>query len=110
LAVGCSHFALLHLEYLDVRVHRHGVGEILVMVGSDPACSQVWRGMQYRRSQKEIISYLIVLHSVRGLVWMMFTHPVLSFKFRMADSYALYTAVNYTLLYTFHCYIHEVFI
>jgi hypothetical protein len=27
---------------------------------------------------------------------------------RMADYYALYTTVHYTILYTFHCYIHEI--
>jgi hypothetical protein len=49
--------------------------------------------MQCRRSQKEIISCLIVLHSVGGLVSMVFTHPMLSFKCRMADYYALYTLI-----------------
>jgi hypothetical protein len=57
--------------------------------------------MQYRRSQKEIISYLIVLYSVGGLVSMMFTHPMLSFKRRMVDYYSLYTTVHSTLLHTF---------
>jgi hypothetical protein len=65
--------------------------------------------MRYRRSQKEITSNLIVLHSVAGLVSLMFTHPMLSFKCRMADYYALYTTVHYTLLYTFDLYIHEEF-
>jgi hypothetical protein len=41
-----------------------------------------------------------------GLVSMIFTHLMLSFKCRMADCYALYTTVHYTLLHTFHCYIH----
>jgi hypothetical protein len=36
------------LEYLDVTVLRRGVGEVLVVVGRTPACSQVWRGMQYK--------------------------------------------------------------
>jgi hypothetical protein len=36
-----------------------------------------------------------------GLVSLMVTHPMLSFKCRMADYHALYT---------FHCYIHEQFI
>jgi hypothetical protein len=59
-------------------------------------------GMQYRRSQKEIISYLIVLHSVGGLVSMMFTHPMLSFKCRMTDCYALYTVVYMKSLFTYY--------
>jgi hypothetical protein len=67
-------------------------------------------GMQYRRFEEGIISYLIVLHSVGGLVSMMFTHPMLNFNCQVADYYALYTIVHYTLLYTFHCYIHEEFI
>jgi hypothetical protein len=67
-------------------------------------------GMEYMRSQKEIISYLIVLHSVGGLVSMMFTHPMLSVKFQMTDYCALHTTVHYTLLYTFHYYIHEEFV
>jgi hypothetical protein len=52
------------LEYLDPTVLRRGVGEVLVVAGRTPACWEVRRGMQYRHSQKEIISYLIVLHSV----------------------------------------------
>jgi hypothetical protein len=36
------------LEYLDVTVLRHGVGEVRVVVGRAPACWQVWRGMQYK--------------------------------------------------------------
>jgi hypothetical protein len=39
------------LEYLDVTVLRRGVGEVQVVAGRAPACWQVWRGMQYRRSQ-----------------------------------------------------------
>jgi hypothetical protein len=39
------------LEYLDVTVLRRGVGEVRAVVGRAPACWQVWRGMQYRRSQ-----------------------------------------------------------
>jgi hypothetical protein len=66
--------------------------------------------MQYRRSQKEIISYLFVLQCVGGLVSIMFMDPMLTFMCRMADYYALYTTAHYTLLYTFHCYIHEKFI
>jgi hypothetical protein len=66
--------------------------------------------MQYRHSQKEIISYLIVLPSVGDLVSMMFTHPMLSLNRTMFDYYALYTTVHYALLYTIHCYIHEEFI
>jgi hypothetical protein len=62
----------------------------------------VWRGMQYRRSQKEIISYLIVLHNVGGLVSMMFTHSMLSFKCRMADYYALYTVIYMKSLFTYY--------
>jgi hypothetical protein len=57
-----------------------------------------------------IISYIIVLHIVGGLVSKMFTHPMLSFKFRMADYYALYNTVHYNLLYHIHCYLHEEFI
>jgi hypothetical protein len=49
--------------YLEVTVLRREVGEVLVVAGRAPVYWQVWRGMQYRRSQKEIISYLIVLHS-----------------------------------------------
>jgi hypothetical protein len=41
----------VQLEYLDVRVLRRGVGEIRVVMRRAPACWQVWRGMQYRRSQ-----------------------------------------------------------
>jgi hypothetical protein len=36
------------LEYLDVIVFRRGVGEVRVVAGRAPACSQVWRGMQYK--------------------------------------------------------------
>jgi hypothetical protein len=39
------------LEYLDVTVLRRGVGEVRVVAGRAPTCWQVWRGMQYRRSQ-----------------------------------------------------------
>jgi hypothetical protein len=46
------------------------------------------------------ISYLIVLHSVGGVVLMMFTHLMLRFKCRMADYYALYTTVHYYTLST----------
>jgi hypothetical protein len=87
----------LQLGYLDVTVLRHEVGEVLLVVGTAPACRQVWRGMQYRHSQKEISSYLIVSLSVGGLV-SMFTLPILSFKCRIEDYYALYTTVHYTLL------------
>jgi hypothetical protein len=38
------------LEYLDVTVLRRGVGEVLVVAGRSPACQEVWRGMQDRRS------------------------------------------------------------
>jgi hypothetical protein len=93
-----------------VTVHRRGVGEVFVVVGRPPACWQVWSRMQYRRSQKEIISYLIVLHSVGDIVSLMFTHPMLSFKYCMVASNALYTTVHYTLLYTFNCYVHEGFL
>jgi hypothetical protein len=58
--------------------------------------------MQYRRSQKEIISYLIELHSVGGLVSMMFTYLMLSFKCRMADYYALYTVMYMKSLFTYY--------
>jgi hypothetical protein len=84
----------LQFGYLDVTALRRGVGEIFAVVGRAPACSQAWRGMQYRRSQKEIISYLIVLHSVGGLVSKVFTHPMWSLKCRIADYYAHYTTVH----------------
>jgi hypothetical protein len=48
---------------------------------------------------KRKTSYLIVLHSVGGLVSLMFTHLMLSFKCRMADCYALYTIIHFSLLY-----------
>jgi hypothetical protein len=67
----------------------------------------VWRGMQYGRSQKQIISYLIMLYRVGGLVSMMFPHPMLRFKCRMADYYAVYTTVHYTL-YTLFTVIYRV--
>jgi hypothetical protein len=70
----------------------------------------VWKGMQYRRSQKGTIPYLIVLHSNGGLESLMLTRSMLSFKCRMADYYSLYTTVHYTILYTIHCYLHEEFI
>jgi hypothetical protein len=60
-------YSNVKLEYLDLTVLRCGVGEVLVVAGRAPACREVWMGMQYRRSQKEIISYLIVLHSVGSL-------------------------------------------
>jgi hypothetical protein len=50
--------------------------------------------MQYRRSQNEIISYLIVLHSVGDLVSLMFTHQMLNFKSKWQ------TIIHFTLLYT----------
>jgi hypothetical protein len=58
--------------------------------------------MQYKRSHKEIISFLIVLHSVGGSVSMMFTHPMLSFKCRMADYYALYIVIYMKSLFTYY--------
>jgi hypothetical protein len=41
----------LQLGYLHVTVLRRGVREVRVVVGRAPAWWQVWRGMQYRRSQ-----------------------------------------------------------
>jgi hypothetical protein len=95
-------FVLVQLEYLCVTVLRRRVGEVRVVAGKAPACWQVWRGMQYRRSQKEIISYLIVLHCDGGLVSMMFTHPMLSFMCRISDYYALYTVIYMRNLFTYY--------
>jgi hypothetical protein len=55
-------------------IFQREVGEVLVVAGRAKARRQVWRGMQYMRSQKEITSYLIVLHSDGSLVSLMFTH------------------------------------
>jgi hypothetical protein len=82
----CWRFSLDNVHTSDVKFH---------VLNGWMACWLVWSGMQYRRSQKEIISYLIVLHCVGVLVSIMFTHPMFSFMCWMADSY------------TFHCYIHE---
>jgi hypothetical protein len=49
-------------------------------------------------------------HSVGGLISFMFAHPMLSSKCRMADCYAFYTTVYYTLLHHFLCYTPEEFI
>jgi hypothetical protein len=77
--------------YLEVTVLRRGVREVLVVAGRAPACWQVWRGMQYRRSQKEIYSYLIVLYTVGDLVSVM-----LSAEWQ--------TIMHFALLYTIHYY------
>jgi hypothetical protein len=59
---------------------------------------QVWRGMQYRRSQKEIISYLIVLHSVGGLVSTIM-HSTLLYTIHY---YTLFTVIYRKCLFTYY--------
>jgi hypothetical protein len=62
--------------------------------------------MQYRSSQKEIISYLNVLHSVGG-----YTSDV---KFEVPNGKLLctlhycilYTIIHYSLVYTWRVYLH----
>jgi hypothetical protein len=89
----CKH---IHLEHLDLIVHRHGVEETFVVVGRVPACWHVWMGIQFRRSQRKIISYPIPLHSVGGLVSMMFISDV---KFWVPNGRILCT-LHYSTLYT----------
>jgi hypothetical protein len=55
-------------EYLDVTVLRRGVGEVRVVAGRAPACWQVWRGMQYRRSQAFNLRRLLSLKANEWLI------------------------------------------